>query len=51
MYKILGADKKEYGPVRAEAVHKWIAERRANAQTLVQAQGSTEWKRLSLPQL
>jgi hypothetical protein len=47
MYKILGADQKEYGPVSAEAVCNWIAERRANAQTLIQAEGSTEWKPLS----
>ena len=47
MYRILGADKKEYGPVNAEAVAKWIAERRANAQTLVQAEGGAEWRPLS----
>ena len=47
MYKILGADQKEYGPVSADQVRQWIAQRRANAQTKVQAQGTTDWKSLS----
>jgi hypothetical protein len=47
MYKILGGDQKEYGPVTAEQVHEWIVQRRANAQTMVQAESSTEWKPLS----
>jgi len=46
MYKILGGDRKEYGPVTAEQVREWIAQRRANAQTMVQAEGG-EWKPLS----
>jgi GYF domain 2/Protein of unknown function (DUF1559) len=51
MYRIIGADQKEYGPVTAEEVCQWIAERRADAQTKVQAEGSTEWKSLgSLPE-
>jgi hypothetical protein len=47
MYKILGGDQKEYGPVTAEQVRDWIVQRRANAQTMVQAENSTEWKPLS----
>lgn len=47
MYKIIGADKKEYGPVSADQLHQWISEGRANAQSLVQAVGSGEWKPLS----
>jgi uncharacterized membrane protein len=47
MYKIIGGDGKEYGPISAEQVRQWIAEGRANAQTPVQAAGSTEWKPLS----
>jgi hypothetical protein len=47
MYKILGADQKEYGPVTAEVVRQWIAQGRANAQTRAQAEGSAEWKPLS----
>jgi len=47
MYKIIGADKKEYGPVTTEQVREWIAQGRANATSLVQAEGSAEWKPLS----
>jgi len=46
MYKIIGTDGKEYGPVTADQLRHWIAENRANAQTLVQAAGSNEWKPL-----
>jgi hypothetical protein len=46
MYKIIGADGKEYGPVTIEQLRQWIAEGRANAQTSVQAEGSTEWRTL-----
>ncbi len=47
MYKIIGADGREYGPVSAEEVRRWIAERRADAHTRAQAVGSPEWKPLS----
>lgn len=33
MYFIIGADKKEYGPVSAEDIRNWIKQRRANSQT------------------
>jgi uncharacterized membrane protein len=46
MYKIIGADGNEYGPVTADQLRQWIAEGRANAQTKVQAEGSTDWKPL-----
>lgn len=46
MYKIIGADGKEYGPVTAEQLRQWIREGRSNAQTKVQAEGATEWKTL-----
>ncbi|MDW8310272.1 MAG: DUF4339 domain-containing protein [Verrucomicrobiales bacterium] len=52
MYKIIGGDGKEYGPVPAEQIKQWIAEGRANAQTRVCEEGSTEWKPLaSFPEL
>ena len=52
MYKIIGADQKEYGPVSAEQVRAWIAEGRANGQTSVWSEGGTEWKPLaSFPEL
>ncbi len=47
MFKIIGADQKEYGPISAEQMKQWIAEGRANSATLVQAAGSTDWKPLS----
>src|SRR6185436_10521099 len=47
MYRILGADQKEYGPVNADQVRQWIIERRLNSQSLVQAEGTTDWKPLS----
>jgi len=46
MFKIIGADQQQYGPVSAEQIRQWIAEGRANAQTLVLAEGGTEWKPL-----
>lgn len=48
MYKILGTDNKEYGPVSADQVRQWINEGRANRSTLIQAEGATSWKPLSL---
>ena len=46
MYKIIGADQKEYGPVTAEQLRQWLAEGRVNAQTQVLPEGATEWKRI-----
>jgi hypothetical protein len=46
MFKIIGGDGRQYGPVSADQIRQWIAEGRANAQTLVQAEGSVEWKPL-----
>ena len=47
MYKIIGADQKQYGPVSVEEMRRWIAEGRVNTQTLVQAEGQTDWRPLS----
>jgi hypothetical protein len=44
MYKIIGGDKKEYGPVTADQMRQWIAEGRVNGQTLAQVAGSPDWK-------
>ncbi len=46
-YKVIGGDLKQYGPVSTEDLCKWIAEGRLNAQSLVQAYGDIEWKKLS----
>jgi hypothetical protein len=43
MYKILGGDGKEYGPIPAETLRQWVAEGRANEQTQVMIEGTTEW--------
>ena len=47
MYKIIGADRNEYGPVPGEQVRKWIAEGRADTQTKARAEDAGEWKPLS----
>jgi hypothetical protein len=47
MFKILGADQKEYGPVTTDVLRQWITQGRANASTQVQAAGTAEWKPLS----
>jgi hypothetical protein len=47
MYKIIGTDQKEYGPVPDDEMRQWIFEGRITAQTSVMAQGGTEWKPLS----
>jgi hypothetical protein len=44
MYKIIGANQTEYGPVSAEQIRQWITEGRINAQTPAQAAGDTGWK-------
>lgn len=47
MYRIIGADGNQYGPISTDQLRQWIAEGRANAQTKVLAEGTTEWKTLS----
>ena len=47
MYKIIGNDGQEYGPVTADQIRAWIAAGRANAQSKAQLEGSTDWKPLS----
>ncbi|HWD92879.1 MAG TPA: GYF domain-containing protein [Verrucomicrobiae bacterium] len=47
MYKIIGADGQPYGPVTVQQMRQWIAENRVRAETLVQAEGSGEWKPLT----
>jgi len=47
MYKLIGADLKEYGPVSADQLRLWMAEGRVNGQTKVQAVDSTEWKTIA----
>jgi hypothetical protein len=52
VYKIIGADGREYGPVTAEQLRQWVGEGRVNQKTLTQAAGTTEWRPLAvLPEL
>jgi hypothetical protein len=46
MYKIMGGDQKEYGPVSSEKVREWITQGRANGQTMVSFE-SGPWKPLA----
>jgi hypothetical protein len=46
MYRIVGADQREYGPVPTERIRRWIGEGRANAQTKARVEGSPEWRAL-----
>jgi hypothetical protein len=52
MYRMIGADGKEYGPITAAQLRQWAAEGRVFAQTLVKAEGTVEWKPTSqIPEL
>src|SRR5690348_4009130 len=48
LYKIIGADGKEYGPVTTEMLRQWIAQGRANAQTRTLSENGTDWLPLGL---
>jgi hypothetical protein len=43
MYKIIGSDGKEYGPITLDQLKQWFSEGRVNAQTQVLPEGTTEW--------
>ena len=47
IYKIIGADGQQYGPVTADQISRWIAEGRINGETVVLVTGSDGWKPLS----
>ena len=44
MYKIIGSDGKEYGPINLDRMRQWVSEGRINAHTQIQAPGSQDWK-------
>jgi hypothetical protein len=44
MYRIIGADGREYGPATADQVRGWITEGRVDAQTRILAEGTAQWK-------
>ena len=47
LYKIVGNDKKIYGPVSGHELEQWLAEGRVLASTLVQKVGYKEWRQLA----
>jgi hypothetical protein len=47
MFKIIGADQKEYGPISVEQIRQWIRDGRLNANTPAQREGATDWQPLS----
>ncbi len=46
MYRMIGADGREYGPVSADQLRTWINQGRVNVQTYILAEGAREWKTL-----
>jgi hypothetical protein len=44
MYRLIGHDGREYGPVSAETLLQWIRENRAGPQTPVRPEGETQWR-------
>jgi uncharacterized protein DUF4190/uncharacterized protein DUF4339 len=44
MYKVQGTDGRQYGPVSADVLRDWITQGRVNAQTMIQLEGSSDWK-------
>jgi prepilin-type processing-associated H-X9-DG protein len=51
VYRIIGADDKEYGPVSAEQIRQWLREGRLNRTTRVKPENSPDWKAIgALPE-
>jgi len=46
MYRLIGADGKEYGPVSADQLRQWVHEGRANYETLILTEHAVEWRPL-----
>ncbi len=47
MYRIIGSDGKEYGPITAEVLMQWIEQGRINARSMARKEDSGEWLPLS----
>ncbi|HEX3889452.1 MAG TPA: DUF4339 domain-containing protein [Verrucomicrobiae bacterium] len=43
MYKIIGQDGKEYGPISGEQMRQWISQNRVESRTPVFADGAKDW--------
>jgi hypothetical protein len=48
IYKIIGEDGKEYGPVTAEQIRQWAAEGRIEHRTPIFADGAKDWNFVAL---
>jgi hypothetical protein len=48
IYKIIGEDGKEYGPVTSEQIRQWIAEGRVESRTPVFVDGAKDWNFVGL---
>jgi hypothetical protein len=46
MYKIIGSDQREYGPIDANQLRLWISQGRATALSLVKLESESQWKPL-----
>ena len=47
MYRIIGGDGREYGPVAPAQIEQWIAQNRANATTRIKPEGAAAWTTLA----
>ncbi len=47
MYKIIGGDQREYGPVSADEIRRWINEGRLNGRSVAKATDAAEWQTLA----
>ena len=47
MYRVIGINGQQFGPVGPDQIRRWLAENRVNGQTLIQAEGSSDWKPLA----
>jgi hypothetical protein len=47
-YHIIGTDGKTYGPVGAEKIREWIAQRRVDSRTASFTEGASDWTFLGL---
>jgi carbonic anhydrase len=43
LYKVIGDDRKVYGPIKGEKLLQWLTEERIDRKTPVQVEGGTEW--------
>ncbi len=47
MYKIIGADGKEYGPINLDQLREWMRQGRVGMQTQVRPEAGGDWRPLS----